>query len=46
MTNPKAGHTSASGMTNGSQGLRDGDGLTSPSLTTFTRVYMVTVYLD
>ncbi len=33
MTNPKAGHTSASGMTNGSQGLRDGDGLTSPSLT-------------
>ena len=33
MTNPKAGHTSASGMTNNSQGLRDGDGLTSPSLT-------------
>ena len=33
MTNPKAGHTSASGMTNDSQGLRDGDGLTSPSLT-------------
>tara|TARA_R100001440_G_scaffold36015_1_gene55139 strand:- start:16472 stop:17665 length:1194 start_codon:yes stop_codon:yes gene_type:complete len=33
MTNPKAGHTSASGMTVDSQGLRDGDGLTSPSLT-------------
>ena len=33
MTNPKAGHTSASGMGTDAQGLRDGDGLTSPSLT-------------
>lgn len=33
MTNPKAGHTSASGMGTNAQGLRDGDGLTSPSLT-------------
>lgn len=33
MTNPKAGHTSAAGMSTDSQGLRDGDGLTSPSLT-------------
>ena len=33
MTNPKAGHTSATGYGANSQGLRDGDGLTSPSLT-------------
>jgi len=33
MTNPKAGHTSATGYGTNSQGLRDGDGLTSPSLT-------------
>ncbi len=33
MTNPKAGHMSASGMGTNAQGLRDGDGLTSPSLT-------------
>ena len=33
MTNPKAGHTSATGMSTNAQGLRDGDGLTSPSLT-------------
>ena len=33
MTNPKAGHMSASGMSTDAQGLRDGDGLTSPSLT-------------
>lgn len=33
MTNPKAGHTSASSMGSNSQGLRDGDGLMSPSLT-------------
>jgi len=33
MTNPTAGHTSASGMGANAQGLRDGDGLTSPSLT-------------
>tara|TARA_R100000234_G_scaffold104849_2_gene74877 strand:- start:3931 stop:5136 length:1206 start_codon:yes stop_codon:yes gene_type:complete len=33
MTNPKAGHTSASSMGTNAQGLRDGDGLTSPSLT-------------
>ena len=32
--NPKAGHTSASGMrSTDAQGIRDGDGLTSPSLT-------------
>ena len=29
MTNPKAGHMSASGMSTDAQGLRDGDGLTS-----------------
>ena len=33
MTNPKAGHTSATGMSTSSEGLRDGDGLSSPSLT-------------
>lgn len=33
MTNPTAGHTSATGMGSDAQGLRDGDGLTSPSLT-------------
>jgi hypothetical protein len=33
MTNPKAGHTSATGMGSNASGLRDGDGLTSPSLT-------------
>lgn len=33
MTNPKAGHTSATGYGSNAQGLRDGDGLTSPSLT-------------
>ena len=33
MTNPTAGHTSATGMGGNAQGLRDGDGLTSPSLT-------------
>ena len=33
MTNPKAGHTSAAGMSTSSEGLRDGDGLSSPSLT-------------
>lgn len=33
MTNPKAGHTSATAMGTDAQGLRDGDGLSSPSLT-------------
>ena len=33
MTNPKAGHTSAAGMSTSAEGLRDGDGLSSPSLT-------------
>ena len=33
MTNPTAGHTSATSMGGNAQGLRDGDGLTSPSLT-------------
>jgi len=33
LTNPTAGHTSATGMGSDAQGLRDGDGLTSPSLT-------------
>jgi hypothetical protein len=33
MTNPKAGHTSATGMGTSAEGLRDGDGLSSPSLT-------------
>jgi len=33
MTNPKAGHTSAAGMGTSAEGLRDGDGLSSPSLT-------------
>ena len=33
MTNPIAGHTSATAMGTNSQGLRDGDGLSSPSLT-------------
>ncbi len=33
MTNPKAGHMSGSGFGANAQGLRDGDGLTSPSLT-------------
>ena len=33
MTNPKAGHTGAAGMSTSSEGLRDGDGLSSPSLT-------------
>ena len=33
MTNPKAGHTSATAMGTNSLGLRDGDSLTSPSLT-------------
>jgi len=33
MTNPKAGHTSAAGMGSSAEGLRDGDGLSSPSLT-------------
>lgn len=33
MTNPTAGHTSGTGIGSNSQGLRDGDGLTSPSLT-------------
>jgi len=33
MTNPLAGHTSAAGRGANAQGLRDGDGLTSPSLT-------------
>ena len=33
MSNPKAGHTSATGMGTSSEGLRDGDGLSSPSLT-------------
>ena len=33
MTNPIAGHTSATGFGTDSQGLRDGDGLSSPSLT-------------
>ena len=33
MSNPKAGHTSATGMGTSSEGLRDGDGVSSPSLT-------------
>jgi len=33
MTNPIAGHTSATGFSANAQGLRDGDGLTSASLT-------------
>ena len=33
MSNPKAGHTSATGMGTSAEGLRDGDGLSSPSLT-------------
>ena len=33
MTNPISGHTSAAGMVASAQGLRDGDSLTSPSLT-------------
>ena len=33
MTNPLAGHTSATGLGSSSEGLRDGDGLSSPSLT-------------
>ena len=33
MTNPLAGHTSATAMGTNAQGLRDGDGLSSPSLT-------------
>ena len=33
MTNPLAGHTAAAGMNSDSEGLRDGDGLSSPSLT-------------
>ena len=33
MTNPIAGHTNATGMGTSAEGLRDGDGLSSPSLT-------------
>ena len=33
MSNPLSGHTSAAGMVASAQGLRDGDSLTSPSLT-------------
>lgn len=33
MTNPLAGHTAAVGFGRDAQGLKDGDGLTSPSLT-------------
>ena len=33
MSNPLSGHTSATGFGADAQGLRDGDGLTSPSLT-------------
>ena len=33
MSNPLSGHTSATGMVASAQGLRDGDSLTSPSLT-------------
>lgn len=33
MTNPIAGHTAAAGMVASAEGLRDGDSLTSPSLT-------------
>ena len=33
MTNPKAGHMAAAGMSSSAEGLKDGDGLSSPSLT-------------
>ncbi len=46
MTNPKAGHTSATGYGANSQGLRDGDGLTSLVLPIFTRGCMATVSSD